>query len=252
VGQQKKGVFMGIKRKLAAAIRHCPPLFKLGSKLYHTMNAGFKSLSPGAPGAIEWAFKKAAELHQGGPVGDYYEFGLYKGYTFFTAYRAAEQLGLSQTRFFGFDSFQGLPQVEDVDRAGGRFFKGQFACSRQQVEKSLLKNGVDFSRIRLIAGFYEETLTDELKKDLKAGPAGVILLDCDLYSSTSTALSWLEGLIADKTVVLFDDWYSFTEGEEYGQQRALAEFLQRNPSLKFEPEADYESNGRTFIVRSGV
>jgi O-methyltransferase len=80
----------------------------------------------------------------------------------------------------------------------------------------------------------------------------VILLDCDLYSSTSTALSWLEGLIADKTVVLFDDWYSFTEGEEYGQQRALAEFLQRNPSLKFEPEADYESNGRTFIVRSGV
>ena len=241
---------MAIKRKLASIIRHCPPLFKLGSKLYHTVDSGFKSLSPGAPGAIEWAFEKAAELHPGGPVGDYYEFGLYKGYTFYTAYRTAMRMGLVQTRFFGFDSFQGLPQVEDMDRAGGRFFKGQFACSREQVEKSLLKNGLDFNKIRLIEGFYEDTLTDELKNTIEAGPAGVVLLDCDLYSSTNTALSWLEGLIVDKTVVLFDDWYSFTEGEKYGQQRALNEFVQRNPSLVFEPVSDYESNGRTFIVRT--
>ena len=75
------------------------------------------------------------------------------------------------------------------------------------------------------------------------------MLDCDLYSSTSTALNWLEGLITDKTVLVFDDWYSFTEGEELGQQRALKEFQQRNRHLKFSPVMEYDDNGKVFLVR---
>lgn len=240
---------MVIKRKLESFLRHCPPLFRLGSRVYHAMNPGFKSLSPGAPGAIDLAFELARDLHAGGPIGDYYEFGLYKGYTFFSAYRAAKRLGLTETRFYGFDSFKGLPSVEDVDKTGGRFFEGQFACTRQQVEKNLRKHGVDFNRIKLIEGFYEDTLVEQLKEDLPAGRAGVVLFDCDLYSSTCTALDWLKGLITDKTVVVFDDWYSFTEGEELGQQRALKEFQQRNKHLSFEPGIEYERNGKMFLVR---
>jgi hypothetical protein len=53
---------MTFKKKIASIIRYCPPLFKFGSKLYHKINGGFKSLSPGAPAAIEWAMKKAAEI----------------------------------------------------------------------------------------------------------------------------------------------------------------------------------------------
>ncbi|MGM0368761.1 MAG: TylF/MycF/NovP-related O-methyltransferase [Actinomycetota bacterium] len=240
---------MTIKRKLESILRNCPPLFRLGSRVYHAINPGFKSLSPGAPDAIKHAFELAKNLHDGGPIGDYYEFGLYKGYTFFSAYRAAKRLGLTETRFYGFDSFQGLPQVEDLDKTGGRFFEGQFACTRQQVEKNLRKHGVDFNRIRLIEGFYEDTLVEHLKDDLPAGRAGVVLFDCDLYSSTRTALNWLEGLIADKTVVVFDDWYSFTEGDELGQQRALKEYQQRNKHLRFEPVMEYERNGKVFLVR---
>jgi hypothetical protein len=75
------------------------------------------------------------------------------------------------------------------------------------------------------------------------------MLDCDLYSSTCTALNWLEGLIADKTILIFDDWYSFSEGDELGQQRALKEFKQRNKHLVFKPQLEYERAGKVFLVQ---
>ena len=240
---------MAIKKKLESILKRFPPLFRLGSRVYHAMNPGFKSLSSGAPGAIEEAFKMARELHGNEPIGDYYEFGLYKGYTFFTAYRIAQKLGLTETNFYGFDSFRGLPPVEDVDKTGGRFFEGQFTYNRQKVEKNLRQHGMDFKKVRLIEGFYDDTLNEELKEDIAVRPAGVVMMDCDLYSSTRTALNWLEGLIIDKTIVVFDDWYSFTEGEELGQQRALKEFQQRNKHLVFESGIEYERSGKMFIVR---
>ncbi len=107
---------------------------------------------------------------------------------------------------------------------------------------------MDFKKVRLIEGFFDDTLNEELKEDIAAKHAGVVMLDCDLYSSTRTALDWLEGLITDKTIVVFDDWYSFTEGEELGQQRALKEFQQRNKHLIFESGIEYERSGKMFIV----
>ena len=240
---------MALKKKVEKLLRHYPPLFKLGSKIYHKMNPSFKSLSPGAPGAVKKAFKLALEVHGGKAIGDYYEFGLYKGHSFFSAYEAAQELGLTDTRFFGFDSFQGLPPVEDLDKTGGIFFEGQFAYTREKVEKNLRKNGVDFDKVRLIEGFFEDTLNEELKKNLSSGYAGIIMMDCDLYSSTRTALNWLEGLIGDKTIVIFDDWYSYSEGDQLGQQRALKEFEQINKHLVFESKFEYDGAGKVFLVK---
>jgi hypothetical protein len=240
---------MAAKKKLESLLRRYPPLFKLGSKVYHRMNPGFKSLSPGAPGAIKEAFKISKELHGGNCIGDYYEFGLYKGHSFFSAYKAAQKLGLTDTRFIGFDSFKGLPPVEDRDKTGGIFFEGQFAYTKEKVEKNLRKSGMDFNKVHLVEGFYEDTLNEELKTNLSARYAGIVMLDCDLYSSTRTALNWLEGLIADKTILIFDDWYSFSEGDELGQQRALKKFQQRNKHLYFKSQLEYERAGKVFLVQ---
>ena len=240
---------MFIKRKIESMLHRSPRFFRLGSRVYHYLRPGFKALDPGTPKAINKAFKIFKELNNGGPVGDYYEFGLHKGYTFFTAYHAAKRLGFKSMRFFGFDSFQGLPAVDGIDKTGGRFFEGQFAYSRSRVEKNLRRHGVDFEKIKLIEGFYEDVLVNELKTELKARPASIILFDCDLYSSTRTALDWMEDLIQDKTIVLFDDWHSFTEGGELGQQMALKEFKQKNRHLEFEPVDKFARYGKIFIVR---
>ncbi|MDZ7837935.1 MAG: TylF/MycF/NovP-related O-methyltransferase [Actinomycetota bacterium] len=116
------------------------------------------------------------------------------------------------------------------------------------MEKNLRRYGVDFDRIKLVEGFYEKTLTGQLRSDLGAGYAGVVLFDCDLYSSTRVALDWLQDSIADKTVLIFDDWYSFTEGQELGQQRALKEFMQNNKHLELKPVMEFERNGKMFLV----
>jgi hypothetical protein len=42
--------------------------------------------------------------------GDYYEFGLYQGYTFWYAQKVMQEAGNVSMRFVGLDSFEGLPQ----------------------------------------------------------------------------------------------------------------------------------------------
>ena len=81
-----------------------------------------------------------------GLIGDYYEFGLYRGYTFWYAQQAADQAAISAMRFFGFDSFQGLPDVEGEDKKAGIFISGDYAWTRSAVERDLASHGFDWTR----------------------------------------------------------------------------------------------------------
>ena len=131
---------MRIKTIIEKALRRCPPAFRFGSLVYHTVNRSFRSASIEAPRAIERAMELAKDI-RGETPGDYYEFGLFRGYTFLTAYQAAEGLGLNEMRFHGFDSFEGLPRLEADEGVDGRFFEGQFACSLEEVRDNLTSRG---------------------------------------------------------------------------------------------------------------
>jgi len=104
----------------------------------------------------------------------------------------------------GFDTFDGLP--EQWTRGGGSFPKGKFA----QREIPRLKNAV------LVVGLFEETcpLVDCL--------VALCHVDCDLYSSTVTALRWLGSRFVPGCVVVFDEFYGY-EGCEAHEQKALRE-----------------------------
>merc|ERR1711916_64125 len=102
-------------------------------------------------------------------------------------------------------------------------FEGQFACSREEVESNLLKNGMKLNRATLIEGYYEDSLTEELHGQHPFRPAAVVLLDCDYYSSTVVAMDWLNRYVGVGTVLLFDDWFSYGDDGSLGQQKALAE-----------------------------
>ena len=242
---------MSLKSTIENVLKTYPPLFRLGSHVYHKMNGSFRTLSPGTPDAIRKAFELVRE-ESDGQIGDYYEFGLFRGYTFLQAFNHCKSLGIETPGFYGFDSFEGLPPATGVDIADGRFFEGQFACSREEVEKNLADNGMDFSRAVLVKGYYEDSLTEALREQHDFQPASVVLLDCDYYSSTRTAMLWMQPYIKAGTVLLFDDWFSYSEGDdkELGQQKALDEFLQENPQYYVEPLWEFEPHGKGFIVRS--
>src|SRR5687768_13357454 len=107
------------------------------SNLYYRYFFGFKSSSPELPQALERVFATAAEVGSFNAGGDYCEFGLFKGYSFWKAQQEAAKHGLS-CRFFGFDSFSGLPEIDIVDQTDHREFRpGQYTCSQQQVVDNL-------------------------------------------------------------------------------------------------------------------
>ena len=100
-----------MKEIIERLLRGYPPAFRMASRVYHKFNSSFRSLSAEAPGAIERAVTIANSTNGDDP-GDYYEFGLFRGFTFLTAYQTAESLGISNMQFHGFDSFEGLPDLE--------------------------------------------------------------------------------------------------------------------------------------------
>lgn len=242
---------MRLKSVIESTLRGIPPLYRLGSRVYHKMNPEFRTLSPGAPGAIRSAFELVLkEKAPDAPVGDYYEFGLFRGGTFLATSQILDQLGLDNVRMYGFDSFEGLPEATGIDAGDTRFFEGQYACSREEVESNLLKNGMKLDRATLIEGYYEDSLTDQLHQAHPFKKAAVVLLDCDYYSSTIIAMDWLDRYVDVGTVLLFDDWFSYGDDGSLGQQKALAEWLGKHPQYRVEQLEDFQSNGRGFILRA--
>ena len=237
---------MSFKKSVEKLLKNYPPLFRLGSKVYHRLNNSFLTLSPETPKAILKAFKIVSESKS--PSGDYYEFGLFRGYAFLKAFEHCQTLGLDTVKFHGFDSFAGLPEAEGIDVADGRFFEGQFACSKEEVESNLVSNGMDMSRVTLTEGYYEDSLTPELKDKHDFKPASVVLMDCDLYSSTTEALEWVDSYLQDGTIILFDDWYSFGDSEELGQQKAMEEFLAKRPNYQIEHLWKFCKHGSAYAL----
>ena len=74
-------------------------------------------------------------------------------------------------------------------------------------------------------------------------------IDCDLYSSTRDVLSWLENLLKDGSILIFDDWETFGNNPGLGQQRAFGEFLRDNLQVSVEPLRKYKYQGQSFLVR---
>jgi len=237
---------MNFKHAVERALRHSPTAFRAASRIYYTLNRSFMTLSPGAPEAIAQALQCVKD--RGQPArGDYYEFGVFRGYTLWRAYEACQALGLTQMRCYGFDSFQGLPVPTAEDETEGKFFEGQFACSKDGVVQWLTQRGVDWSRVVLIEGFFNETLTPQVRQRYPFGPVAVAFIDCDLYSSTRQVLAWLgEGLV-DGSIVLFDDWRTLDSSSQ-GQQRAWREFTEAHPGLRAAPFVDFSDHGTSFVI----
>jgi O-methyltransferase len=238
-----------LTRRLAIRTLQNLGLAKPVSDLYYRCFHGFGSATPELPAALEWVIKVAAQ-HRTLHDGDYCEFGVFKGYSFWKAQHEAKKHHLP-CRFFGFDSFVGLPAIGGVDQTNhGEFRAGQYECSQRRVVDNLhAAGGVDWGRTFLIPGFYGESLTQELIARHRIRKVGVALIDCHLYSSTVEVLRFLQGLIGDKTVLIMDDWSCFDADDDRGQRRAMREFLRTQPRLTLEPLFSYGSYSQVFLVR---
>jgi hypothetical protein len=179
--------------------------------------------------------------------GDYLEFGVWKGDSFTAAYHALHYnrrrhltLGYDSPeyrrwkdnppRFLAFDSFEGIP-----DGPGERhvdYQAGAYRCSEERFRSNLKKRGVDLGEVITVRGLYDRTLNGDTKARLGLRKAAVVMIDCDLYESTVPVLDFITDLVAQGTIIIFDDWFRFRGSPGHGEQRACREWLERNPHLE--------------------
>lgn len=164
-------------------------------------------------------------------------------------------------RYWGFDSFVGLPEetAGALRPSAHTWGVGQFSYSHAQFASNVTHdaNGAEVyamgeragqplpspdsvrlalqgrafkpeHRARLVAGFYNDSLTPSLAA--QARPAAYAEFDCDLHISTAQALRWMltHELLVPGSLVGYDDWFEapFLRGGESSAHLELTrEFL---------------------------
>jgi len=198
-----------------------------------------------------YAVEQIAEYLVGAQIeGDYCEFGVWQGNTFAHAYRMMAPL-FPRMRFVAFDSFEGLPEPKGIDAQDGytsHFHKGQFAASLPTFRRNVRRSGVRSERLITVEGWFNQTLHPDRAAGHGVDRVAVAWIDCDLYESTVPVLDYLTDRLTVGTVLAFDDWHCYRNHPDYGQQRAVREWLERNPKLSLAPLLSFGWNGMIFTV----
>ena len=199
--------------------------------------------------------------------GDYLEFGVWQGASLAEAYHAIgwnrrivevamqsrreedafRRWWENPPRLFAFDSFEGLPPSTGANRPTD-YFAGAYACSEPEVRANLRRAGVPDGTMIAIPGFFDRSLSPEVRTRLGLARAAVVMIDCDLYESTVPVLAFLTPLVAQGTILIFHDWYRFKGSRDEGEQRACREWLAANPLLELEPWWQESGQAKAFLV----
>jgi hypothetical protein len=178
-------------------------------------------------------YKSRLALHRAmlGQVRDksglHLEFGIYKGDSINHFAEASPDV-----TWYGFDSFEGLPEAWTLGAKAGAFsIGGRLPPVRGNV--------------RLTKGFFEQTLPGFVAQH-RGETIALLHVDCDLYSSTVTILGNLAGMIAPGTIIVFDELINY-HGWEEGEFKAFMEFVAAR-NLAFEYIA-YNRTGGQVAVR---
>lgn len=114
---------------------------------------------------------------------DYFEFGVGESMKWWIRNNHH-----ADSRFFGFDTFNGLP--EDW---------GKFKIGDMKTDK------LSGDRVTCIEGLFQETLQDFLKHYTKKNRI-IVHLDADLYSSTLFVLTTMDSVLGKGDIVIFDEF----------------------------------------------
>lgn len=143
------------------------------------------------------------EIVKDAPI-DYLEFGVYQG----DSIREFSKLNQDPaSRFFGFDSFEGLPESWF-----NGFGKGAFNLDGKVPE-------IVDRRVSFVKGLFQETLPSFLKSYVRNNRT-VLHIDADLYTSTLFVLVNAHNILESGDIILFDDFL-----DPMGEFRAFFDYI---------------------------
>jgi Methyltransferase domain len=128
---------------------------------------------------------------KGQPI-DYLEFGVQTGYSFKMWLKANQH---AESRFYGFDTFTGLP--EDWTKLHKQ---GAFDAAGQIPD-------VNDSRAQFVKGLFQDTLRSFLGSFQRQNRI-VVNIDSNLYSSALYTLASMDDLLTTGDIIIFDEFSS--------------------------------------------
>jgi hypothetical protein len=162
---------------------------------------------------------------------NYYEFGTGEGKSLKYFLKALKMfsknlsLGTNKFNLFLFDSFEGLPEYSDSKDKNPAWEKGQFMGNIDKIKSITNKYFQEAElNVKFVKGYYENSLTQVLKKTLIDNPPSIVNIDVDYYSSTKTVLNWIYPICQDGTIFYFDDIYEYLGNLSKGEYKAIDEF----------------------------
>jgi len=198
-------------------------------------------------------------------VGDYVEFGVYRGDSLVKSFRnyelfrqwLEEQQSSSEIwrrevaknyiaekhYFHGLDTFEGMPCNEEENAT---FQEGTFLADFHKVENYCNENNlITNSQLFLYKGLFKQTAC-ELQKNLIGRKICILNIDSDLYESAKDALEIAAPYLDIGSVLMFDDYNAFSANNEKGERRAFKEFQCKN-KLLWESWQAYHFSGQSFL-----
>lgn len=137
--------------------------------------------------------------------GDVVECGVFRGGTaaVMQATLLAYSEGLPERRLWLVDSFQGIPAFDQGLDTTGKRWAGQYAAGKSTVLSNFRQLGLLAPNIRLVAGFFQNTLPAKLP----AREIAVLRFDGDTYESTKAVFEAIYDKVVEGGYVLIDDWH---------------------------------------------
>jgi hypothetical protein len=133
----------------------------------------------------------------------------------------------SQNKVFGFDSFEGMPEVtkEDFGSYNKSDPKQWVGCNLsggvENVKNTFKSLNISLDNVSFVKGYFENTIS---KEKYNCGEIGILRLDADWYNSTKICLDELYDQVIEGGVVIIDDYGTFI-----GAKNAVDEFrIKRN------------------------
>ena len=182
--------------------------------------------------------------------GSYLEFGVFTGSSFNFAMKVNKKIekifGKMDCEFIGFDSFKGFGEIKKEDE-NPAFKNHIFSVNEKKVLQNI-KKCAKGQKMRIIKGFYQDTIKNKTAQDLNIDKARVVMIDCDLKESARLALEFIRPAIQEGTIILFDDFVFFKGNENKGEFGAFNDFRKKYPEILFRRIFDYGYGSSVFIA----
>lgn len=155
---------------------------------------------------LEAAVRYIAENpNRGVKDGSVIEFGTFMGAGLEKLISLSNLYNINLGKIYGIDSFEGLPENNSNFP---KFAKGEYNASNCHPDPiNYIHDKLHYKNLVLIKRWYDQLDSNDVNR-YNIKPAKLVIIDCDIYSSTKSALNWLyeNKLLQKGTLIVFDEY----------------------------------------------